>query len=174
MAGHRFCRADIQFVCVVTKYIHDGFHFGYIAEGSGSTVGINVIKVSGFHSCVVEGGEHNVFCSQSFWMWCGDVICICSGARSCNFYIDLCTSFHSVFVFLKYQNAGAFTHYKAIAVVVVRTACGLEVIISFAQCFHCIEPADASFADHAFGAAGQYNVCLTKPDEVVSFHYRIR
>ena len=89
---HRFRRTDVQFVCMITKYIDDGFRFRKITYRSGCAVDIDIVNLFRFHFRILKGiFITSLAPSPSGWE---AVRMICISRETCAYYfsIDLCTT----------------------------------------------------------------------------------
>ena len=59
VAGHGFCRTDVQLIRMLSEYLFDCFCFRNITYGSRCTVNIDIIYFFGFHFCIFQRIQHH-------------------------------------------------------------------------------------------------------------------
>ena len=128
VTGHRFGRTDIQLVSMFSKRFQDSFRLRDISQTGRSSVNIDIINIFGFHTCIFKSKQHHLIGAVRIRSC--HMVGIAITCTSCQFSIDMGTSFHSMFILFKNQAGPPFTDNKTIPVSIKRTGCGLRIIIA--------------------------------------------
>ena len=75
----------------------------------------------------------------SFAVWRSNVSSVSICSKSCNFTIDFCTTFYSVFQIFQNQSSSTFTNYQTISVFVKTFRCFFRSIIQTRSCTQSIK-----------------------------------
>ena len=81
---------------------------------------IDIVNIFRFHTCILKCELHGMFSTITFRIRSYNIISITGLPISYNFRINFCTAFFSMFIFLKNNNTGTFTHNKSVSVHIPR------------------------------------------------------
>src|SRR4051794_25509115 len=90
---------------------------------------VDVIDVRWLQAGLPERHLHRAIAARAFRMRCGDVISIAGEAVTDDLGIDLRTPRFRMLIFLEHDDTGSLAHDEAVAVLVVRTAGLLWLVV---------------------------------------------
>ena len=158
VAGRALRRADSDFFRVFTKNRFNGLRFGDVALRRGGAVGVDVGNIVEIQPAAAERHFHAARRAFAAGRRRGEVMRVGGVAIANDFAINFRAAFLRVLHFLQHDNSRAFTHDKAVAVLVERARGMLGVVVAGAQGLHRAKAADADGHDRRFRTAGEHDL----------------
>src|SRR5690554_222838 len=166
MADCRFGRAHGNASSGIAQHARDRTKLDLVAKWGGGAVGIDVVNLARADPGALDSGLHAAETAIAVFGRRGDVVSIAGEAVANDFAVDLGATGLSPLIVFQHDNAGAFTHHKAITILVVGARGGFGPVIEAGG-----ERAAGSKAgqrqavDAAFSAAGDHDVSIAQGDQ---------
>src|SRR5450759_796756 len=155
MAGHGLGGTYRNFLA---KQISDGVSFERIADGRRGAVGVDVADDARIELRVAQRVAHDAETAFVLGGGLSHVIRVRAHAVADDFGQDGSVPAAGMLEFFENQDAGAFAHHEAVAVLVPGTAGASGVVIASGKRAHGGESADAHGSNGGFGASGNHYV----------------
>src|ERR1035437_2507853 len=162
MTGHGLGGTDRDFLA---KQISDGVRFEGVTERRRGAVGVDVADYAGIEVGVAQGVAH--YAETAFVLGGGlrHVIGVRGHTVANQFRQDGRAAAAGMLEFFEDEDAGAFAHDEAVAILVPGTAGAGGVVIARGKCAHGGESAYAHGSDGGFGASGNHYVGVMVLDD---------
>src|SRR5699024_9331904 len=128
-------------------------------------VGVDVVHIGGGQTCLGEGQLHGLGSGLSGGRGAGDVVGVAGGAVADDLGVDLGAPGFGVLQLFQNEDAGAFTHDKAVPLLVKGDG-GPVGVGGTGQRAHVVEAGDGQPGDGAFSAASHTGIQVAVLDPV--------
>ena len=144
----------------------DGAELDLVAHGRRGAVRVDVVDLAGVDAGALQGGPHAPERAVAILGRGSDVIGVAGEAVADDLTVDACAACLGVLERLEHDDAGAFTHDEAIAVLVVGTR-GLGGLVVEMGCERAAgrEAGHGDTADRALGAASDHDIGIIKRNQ---------
>src|SRR5229473_1335943 len=144
MAGHGF---GGTYRNLISEQISNGVRFERVADGRRGAVGVEVADDTGIEFRVAQRVAHDAETAFVLGGWLSHVIGVRGHTVADYFRQDGSAAAAGMLEFFENQDAGAFAHHEAIAVLVPRTAGASGIVIASRKRAHGGESSDAHGSD---------------------------
>ena len=164
MARHGLRGVDDELPGVFAEDFLDGLHFVDVADVCGRAVRVEVLDVLGGDAGVAERHAHAA--GGTVGRRGRDVEGVAREAVADDFGVDVGAAGAGVLKLLENEDAGAFAHHEAVAVLVEGTGGGLRIVVATGERMHVVEAADAHGMNRGLAAARHHHGRVAAGDDV--------